>query len=283
MNSAAPIIDITIENFATHVVDASQQGLILVDFWAPWCEPCKTLLPLLERLAMEYQGAFTLAKINVDEQQAIAAQFGVRSVPTVKLVLNGQIVDEFTGALPEGEIRVLLDRHLEAPRDELMDTAIALLHQGQTEQAESLLEQALAQNPAHHAAALTLAELKLAKDELAAAKALVDALPEDLDEAKALRNRLRFFELVKDLPAIETLQETLAGNAANTEAHYQLGAQYAAAGQFEAAMDELLTVVRQDRNYGEDAGRKLLLQIFEVLGDDPLVGTYRRRLASTLL
>ena len=283
MNSAAPIVDIDTENFATHVVDASQQGLILVDFWAPWCGPCKTLLPMLEQLAVEYQGAFTLAKVNVDEQQAIAAQFGVRSVPTVKLVLNGQIVDEFTGAIPESEIRALLEKHIEAPTNEVMDMAIALLNQGQVDEAEHLLEQAVAQDAGNTSAILTLAELKLGKADTAAAQALVDALPADMPEAQAIKNRLGFISQVAEFPAIETLQATLVADEKNSEARYQLGARLAAAGEFEAAMNELLTVVQRDRTYGEDAARKLLLQIFEVLGDDPLVGTYRRRLASTLL
>jgi putative thioredoxin len=279
MSNSEHIIDVTVDNF-TGVVERSMQVPVLVDFWAPWCEPCKTLLPIVEKLAAEYQGRFLLAKVNIDEQQALAGQFGVRSVPTVKLVRDGRIVDEFTGALPESQVRAFLDQHMEQPADRFLAAAEQAWAGGDAAQAEALLRQAMSEVPDDHRAPLMLAELFAATGNTDEAAQLLATLPADAalsPQAEALRARLTFAAAAKDAPDIESLQQALAANPGDSQARHQLAARRVLAGDFEGALEQLLELVRRDRAYGDDAGRKGMLQVFELLGGQgELVNRYRR-------
>lgn len=279
MSDNAYIIDVTTDNFA-NVVEQSMQLPVLVDFWATWCEPCKTLLPIVEKLATEYQGKFLLAKVNIDEQQALANQFGVRSVPTIKLVRDGRIVDEFSGALPESQVRAFLDKHMEQPADHFLAAAEQAWENGDTVQAEALLHQAMSEVPEDHRARLMLAELRAVTGKTDEAAQLLAALPADLalsPQAEALRARLTFASAATGAPEIETLQRALTANPKDSHARHQLAARLVLIGDFEAALEQLLELVRRDRAYGDDAGRKGMLQVFELLGGEgELVSRYRR-------
>ena len=157
------IVEVTAENFQTVILEGSMQQPVLVDFWASWCQPCQALMPLLAKLADEYAGKFILAKINTEEQQAIAAQFQIRSIPAVKLVHQGKLVDEFTGALPEAEIRAFLDRHIQqeaSADDNAIEQAYALLMRGQSDAAATLIQQSLDADPKNPQAIVAFAKLK---------------------------------------------------------------------------------------------------------------------------
>jgi putative thioredoxin len=279
MSDNAYIIDVTVDNF-TNVVERSMQLPVLVDFWATWCEPCKALLPVVEKLATEYQGKFLLAKVNIDEQQALANQFGVRSVPTVKLIRDGRIVDEFSGALPESQVRAFLDKHMAQPADRFLAAAEQAWENGDTVQAETLLHQAMSEIPEDHRARLMLAELRAVTGQTDEAAQLLAMLPADLalsPQAEALRARLTFASAAAGAPEIEVLQQALTANPKDSHARHQLAARLVLMGDFEAALEQLLDLVRQDRAYGEDAGRKGMLQVFELLGGKgELVSRYRR-------
>ncbi|CAG0911619.1 unnamed protein product, partial [Cyprideis torosa] len=147
MSDSPFVIDVTAENFTEVVLNTSMERPVLVDFWADWCNPCKMLMPLLTKLADEYGGQFILAKVNSDEQQALAQQFGVRSLPTVKVFRNGQPVDEFMGALPEGEIRAFIGRHLSKPSDQFLLAAAQYLEQGNFPDAIQQLAQGIESDP----------------------------------------------------------------------------------------------------------------------------------------
>lgn len=279
--SATPVsLDITAETFSEAVLENSHRIPVLVDFWAPWCGPCKTLLPMLEQLATAYHGQFLLAKVNVDEQQQLANQFGVRSVPTVKLFRNGALADEFTGALPESQLRAFIDRHVEKESDRFVAAAHQAMNAGDAAQAEKLLQQLLAQEPHHPQGLLALAELYLGQGQIAPAKKLLDTLPTDMalePTAQALSARLVFFETATQAAPREQLIQRLAANSRDSAARYQLAALDVSAQDYASALELLLGLLQTDRAYGDDAGRKGMLQIFDLLGGSgELVDKYRR-------
>jgi putative thioredoxin len=284
--SQALSFDVTEQNFASQVIEASHQQPVLVDFWATWCGPCQSLMPILEQLAQSYQGKFLLAKVEIDSQQALASQFGVRSVPTVKLVKDGQIVDEFTGALPEGQIRSFLDKHIAKESDQLMQQALMLYQQGDTETALAQMGQILQADADNLNNKIIYANILLREQHVDEAKKWLASLPaeaNDNPQVQAMQAQLEFIHIVENAPDMASLQQQLANDPDNTEARYQLSAHAILQGQFEIAFEQLLEVVKRDRQYQDDAGRKALLKLFDLLGDQhELVSSYRRKLAMAL-
>jgi len=280
------IVDITMDNFQSEVLEGSMQQPVLVDFWAEWCQPCKTLMPLLEKLAEEYRGAFRLARVNCDEQQAIAAQVGVRSLPTVILVSQGQVLDQFTGALPEGELRRFLDQHVQAPQADPLEQARELVAAGDLQGAIPLLEQARSDRPDDQEVALDLAHALMQAGEPEKAEAIVAELPDDArhdPRCKGIKAHRAFSEQLADLPGRDALAARLEQDPADTEARHGLALYQVLAGENEPALEHLLWIVRHDRQWGDDRGRDTLLRVFDLLGaEDPLVRQYRSRLFQSL-
>lgn len=278
--------DVTAEDFASRVIEASHRQPVLVDFWATWCGPCQALLPVLTRLADSYQGAFLLAKVEIDQQPALAQQFGVRSVPTVKLFKNGQIVDEFMGALPEGQIRAILDKHIVKASDAAMQQALQRYGQGDTKAALAEMGKILEADPDNASNALIYADVLLQEGQFEEARQWLDTLPASLRDdprVTALRARLEFVQLAESAPDEASLQQSLENDPGNSEARYQLAIRRLLQGRHEAALEDLLYLVKHDRKYGDDAARKALLKIFDMLGEEhELVGRYRRQLAMAL-
>ncbi len=278
------IIDVTRENFQ-QVMEASFEAPVLLDFWAGWCQPCQVLMPVLARLAEEYQGEFLLGKLDTEEQQEIAAHFGIRSIPTVKLFRDGQPVDEFMGALPEQAVRAFLDRHLPREKDTRVTTALEQLAAGDTDGAIAMLKEALQADPGNLRVSLVLAEAQAAAGDIAAAEATLDGLPAselDKPEVASLRSRLYFAGQVAQAPAAAELEVALEADPADHQARFHLALRRVVEQDYETAMELLLQLMQQDRSFGDDAGRRGLLKVFELLGDDPRVSQYRRRMASLL-
>ncbi len=286
MSDLPHVFDATTETFETEVLQKSLQTPVLVDFWATWCGPCKTLGPMLEKLAGEYHGAFELAKVDVDKEQQIAAAFQIRSVPTVFLVKGGQIVDGFPGAVPEGQLREFLTQHgvvpLEAAPEEA-ETVDAPPLDPQTQ--VDVLRAAIAAEPDKEELKLDLALALLQTGATAEATALIDALPANLstdDRAVRARARLEFASALQQAPAAEVLDARIAANGDDLQARHLRGVQLLLSGEDAAALEQFLDMLRRDRTYDEGRPRKLLIDAFKVIEDEDLVGQYRRRMASLL-
>jgi putative thioredoxin len=277
MRKSAYVRDVSEATFPSDVLAQSNTTPVVVDFWAPWCGPCRTLGPLLERLAEEAHGAFVLAKINVDENPALATRYGVQGIPAVKAFRDGRVVDEFTGAQPEGRVRDFLKRVAPTQADQALAQANSLLAIRQWAAAEAALRQVLADQPTHPQAALGLVKALLAQGRGCEAETLLEEARFG-DFAPAAE---KLAPLARLLCAVETPDEALAET--DQDSLYYQSARLLARGQLEAGMDGLLDLLRQDKRYRKGEPRLVLLALFELLGDeDSTTRAYRSELASVL-
>lgn len=283
------VFDATTEAFEAEVLEGSLKTPVLVDFWAEWCGPCKTLGPVLEKLAADYHGAFRLAKVDVDKEQQLAAAFQVRSIPTVVLVKDGQPVDGFSGALPEGQLREFLKQHgIEPGQPESADTTGDEVPAPPADpHAEVMrLRKAVEGDPGKEELKLDLALALLRTGGAREAEQLLDALPANLstdDRAVSARARLGFAALLQDAPPPETLEAAIAADPADLRARHLLGVHRIVAGDAEAGLEQFLEVLRRDRDFDDGLPRKALIDAFRVVEDADLVGRYRRKMSSLLL
>ena len=290
MNETAStyVFDATAATFEDEVIRTSVETPVLVDFWAPWCGPCKTLGPLLEKLAADYNGAFVLAKVDVDKEQELAAAFQIRSVPTVMLVKGGQLVDGFPGALPEGQLREFLKHHgiepAEAPAE---PEAAAEIEAPLDPHAEVMrLRKAIEAEPDKDELKLDLVLALLQTGAASEAGQLLDALPANLapdDRAVKARAGLEFAALLADAPPAETLEAAIAADAGDLRARHLLGVRKLVGGDAEAGLMQFIEMLQRDRSYGDGLARKSLIDAFRVIEDADLVSRYRRKMSSLLL
>jgi len=284
------IVQLDEQNFMQVVVEGSDTTPVLVDFWADWCAPCKSLMPILEKLAIEFNGAFILAKLDTEAHPGIAQQLEIRSLPTVKLFKNRQLVNEFMGALPESEVRSFIETNVgpalsenedaaEGPSDNRVLQAMNLYEQGQVEAATQMLKAAQAEDPQNAEILLALGQISVSTGDVEVAESCLKALSEeDRKGAQALRLE-GILEIARESDTQadpKVLQAQLNEDPGNSETRYNLAIAEALAGNVQVAMDHLLELVKTDPGYNEGAPRTKLLAMFNVLGDDPLVGQYRR-------
>lgn len=284
------VFDATTATFETEVLQASLTTPVLVDFWATWCGPCRTLGPILEKLAGEYHGAFVLAKVDVDKEPELSAAFQIRSVPTVMLLKDGQIVDGFPGALPEGQLREFLKHHGIEPGlpVDAEDTAAepANLPPPDPHAEVVRLRKLVESEPDTAGHRLDLALALLQTGAAGEAEQLLDALPANLstdDRAVQARARLGFAALLKDAPPAATLEAAIQADPADLKARHLLGVQRLVSGDAEAGLQQFMEMLRRDRGYADGLPRQALIDAFRIIDDADLVGRYRRQMSSLLL
>ena len=279
------VFDATAERFQDEVLQRSLEVPVLVDFWAEWCGPCKQLGPVLEKLAAEYNGAFLLAKVDVDKEQQLAAAFQVRSIPTVFLVKDGQLADGFPGVVPEGALRELLRSHgieplaAAEPEPEVAPEAVDPHVDVMRLRAES------AAKPEDDTLKLDLALALLRTGATAEAEQLLDALPANLatdDRAERARAHLRLLAVGRDAPPTEVLEAALAADEGDLRARHLLAVRHLLDGREEAGLEHLIEMLRRDRQFEDGLARRTLIDAFRVVQDDELVGRYRRKMSSLL-
>ncbi len=286
MSESPYIHNVSMQNFQNLVLETSINKPVLVDFWADWCQPCQTIMPMLAKLAEEYDGKFELAKVNADQEQELAAHFGIKSLPTMKLFYQGQIVDERMGAVPESDIRAMLDKHIVSESDQLVQAAMMAYQQGHTTEALEVLNNALAKDPDNAELKVTIAQMVYGEGDTESAVALLDSLDSEgskLDAAIKLRAEIKLAEQLADLPDLEDIEQRLSRNPKDLDALLQKSRHLTAKEDYDNAMECLLTVMRTDRSFEDDAGRTSLLELFDLLGGEhPSVQKYRRKLFTLL-
>jgi putative thioredoxin len=286
MNELPLITDVSNESFESLVTARSETLPVLVDYWADWCGPCQMQMPVLKKLVEDYNGGFALAKVNTDEQRELAREHNIRSLPTMRLYRQGEMVEEILGAQTESTLRILLDRYIERASDTQRAEARELFTAGETQAALTLLQAAHQAEPDNHGLTLDYAELCFRAGNADEASRLLDALPRDIrDEAGATRLRARL-EFAAAVPAGQTTAELEAAVAArpdDTARRYRLGCACVMEEKYEQAADTFMHILQHDRQFQDDAGRKALLALFSLLGEsDERVAAWRRRLFNAL-
>lgn len=286
MTDSTVTTEATAKNFASAVIEKSRETLVLVDFWADWCAPCRMLMPVLAALATEYSGKIQLVKVNTDKEPQLATEYGVRSLPTVKLFKAGQVVDEFMGVLPERAVREFIERYLDRPADHQIRVAVELSATGQHDEAIKLLAAALVEDPKYDKTRLALAEEQIEVGSLADARQTLNEVSNQVRfdaPFKSLIARLELAEIANSDVDRATLEKRISSNPDDLASREQLGAICFAAGENDAAMEQWLEIVRRGQGDIKDNGRENLIRSFEVLGSqDQDVTRYRRLLAQAL-
>ena len=285
--AASPYVyDVTQETYQQLVVENSRHVPVLVDFWADWCGPCKMQLPVLLKLADAYQGKFLVAKINTDEQRRLAELHSIRSIPTMKLFRDGQVVEEILGAQTESTLRTLLDKYVARESDSLREQAAQRAAAGDVEGALAILRDAAAKDPDNPRAQLDYLRTAMEAGLVDEAEQALTAMPRDIRESAEIRRYAALVEFARRIagaPDRVALEQRIAQDAGDLEARDLLAARLALAGDAEGALEQYLEILRRDRRYGDDAGRKGLLAMFELLGNQgPLVNRYRSQMFTVL-
>lgn len=278
-----PVVEANAGNIQ-QLLEMSMQVPVVLDCWAPWCEPCKNLMPVMEKLAREYNGAFILATLNIEDNQQVAEQLGVRSVPDVKLISQGGLVDQFQGALPEKQIREWLAKYFPPPAEAPLspeEEAAAAFADGDSATALTIYQELVSQWPEHTDYQVEMARVLAASGQADDALAVLDNLAPEVRDAAPARGVRASIEFAEEAPSAEEI--AALGDRDDSEAGYQRAMRQIADGQYEAGLEALLALMKQDRAYEDDIARKTLLRVFDALGaDHPLTVSYRRKLFALL-
>jgi len=290
MSESSFIFEATAENFQQGVIENSYKAPVLVDFWAEWCEPCKQLIPILEKLASDLNGQFVLAKVNSETQQALSQQFQVRSIPTVFIFKNGKIVEQFSGLQPEQSIKELIEKHTTTEADILRNQAFELIQSGDNEAGKQLLLDAEKLSPENALVQIDLAHLEAGQKKYTEAKARINQLKladRESEQVISLLNKIELAEIAEEIPQntpdINELLNTVESSPNESLPRFQLAIQLINQQEYEAGLEHLLYILIRDRDFQDGVVKKTLLSTFSVLGDEnPIVGKYRRKMFNAL-
>ncbi|MEE8364970.1 MAG: co-chaperone YbbN [Gammaproteobacteria bacterium] len=286
MSESPYIHNVSAQDFQALVIENSLKQPVLVDFWADWCEPCKTVMPMLAKLAEEYAGKFILAKVDTEQEKALAAHFGIKSLPTMKLFVKGQIADERIGVIPESEVRAFIDAFVTSESDKIVSAAMQALDEGRAEDALALMNQALAKDPENADLKIDIAKIVAAQGDRDSALALLDSLSDEdnkKDEVVKLRAEVNMAKQLENAPALPEIEQRLSDDPNDLDALLQKSRHLSASADYDEAMECLLKIMTVDRQFEDDLGRTSLISLFDLLGGEhPSVQKYRRKMFTLL-
>jgi len=276
MAAATNVVDVSESTFEREVIQASRQKPVVVDFWAPWCGPCRMLGPVLEKLAKEANGAWTLVKVNTDENQGLAMRYGIQGIPAVKAFHNGEVAAEFVGALPEPQVRQFIQKLGPGQAESATDAAAGLLAAHRWAEAEAGYRRAMSDDQ-NASAVLGLAKALIAQGKGSEATLVLDAVSGDAAAVAADRLRSAAYWLIASCGNVDEVDPT------STDRLFLLASEVGAKGDIQGALEGLIVVLRRDKRYRDGEAQKIMLAYFDILGDsDPLAREYRNKLASVL-
>lgn len=286
MNGGNSIYEVTAKDFAEKVIAASHERVVVVDFWAEWCAPCKMLAPILERVVRSLGGRVALAKVNTDENQDLAYEFGIQSIPSVKIFHRGAVAEEFVGVLPEHEITALITSIAGDEIEDHIVRAAGLAGEGRLDEAETLLLSVLAEKPKHTGALIGLARIAIEQHDTTRARELLGSIGEfekPYDEAQALLAHMEFEEICAKAGGLDACQARYTEEPGNLDVLYNLGCCFAGNSRYREAFDVFFTVMGKSMDYRSGAARKAVLSLFNIVGQtSDLTAEYREKLARLL-
>ena len=283
MNAAANFIEVNAENFQSEVVEKSAQTPVLLEFYADSAEPSQKFAPVLRQLADEYQGKFLLARVDVQANQALVQQLQVRTLPTVKVIFQGKMVQDIEGPQEPAALRSMLDQLTMSPMERVREQIDLLLANGQRQQAIEMLQQVIGDEPNNHALHAELCDLLIMESRVDEAQQILVTLPADTPGIDKPKNRLQFIELASVLPPLAELQSLVDGDGSNLEQRMNLAYRLIADDQIEAALEQLLELLKLDREWQEQKARATMIQVFDLLGKGNQIATAYRRKMFTFL
>lgn len=283
MSQSAHIFEVSVRNFQADVVEKSKQVPVLVEFYAEGAEPSQQIAPVLQRLADSYAGKFVLARVNIQENQQLIQQLGVKTLPTLILIADGQIASNLEGPQEESKIRELIDQATLSPVERVREQLDMLLAQGNREDAIALLQQVIESEPNNHALHAELCDLLILEDRVDEARQILEALPKDTQGISKPLSRLEFIEEADKLASMEELISRCSKGQSNMELRFQLSIVQIANNDIESALTNLLEILKEDREFGDDLARKTMIRVFDLLGKGNTLATdYRRKMFAYL-
>lgn len=283
MNAVANIVEVTIENFQAEVVDKSRNMPVLLEFYADEAEQGRETSAMLQRLAQDYAGKFVLARVNIRDNTQLVQQLGVRTLPTIKVIFQGQMAQNLEGPQPEDRMRAMLDQLTMSPIEMVRQQIDAMIAAGDRQGAIGLLQQAIGEEPKNYALHAELCDLLVMEDRIDEAKQILAGLPDDTEGINKPRNRIEFIEGARELASIEDLQAKLEADPKDAQARLDLAVRLVANDRMEEALENLLTLLKQDKAFGDEAARVTMIKVFDLLGKgNELATAYRRKMFTFL-
>lgn len=283
MSATASVVEVSIQNFQTEVVDKSRQVPVLLEFYAEEAEPSRAFAPVLRKLAGEYNGKFILARVDIRDNSQLVQQLGVRTLPTVKVIFQGQMVQNLEGAQSEDTLRAMLDQLTMSPIEMVRQQINALLDAGDRPGAIQLLQQAIEDEPKNYALHAELCDLLVMEDRIDEAKQILAALPADTEGISKPTNRIAFIEQARELPPLASLAEAVERDPDDLQGRLDFAVRLVADDRMEPALEQLLAVMKKDRSFGDDVARTTMIKVFDLLGKgNELATAYRRKMFTFL-